>query len=80
MKDKQTSTNISSLASDILRNPNSSGIQKQLAGSALAQSNSYKQTGSNMETIASKVLNSSKYNDTTKTLAGSVLSQSNRNR
>ncbi|WP_290369840.1 hypothetical protein [Clostridium neonatale] len=40
MKNKQTSNNISSLASDILKNSNSLGIQKQLARSALAQSNS----------------------------------------
>jgi hypothetical protein len=80
LKNKQTSNNISSLASDVLKSSNSSVIQKQLAGSALAQSNSSKQTGSNMETVASKVLKSSKYNDTTKTLAGSVLAQSNKNR
>lgn len=80
MNSKQTSNNISSLASDILRNSNSSGIQKQLAGSALSQANSNKQTGPDMENIASKVLKSSKYNDTTKTLAGSVLTQSNKKR
>lgn len=80
MNSKNTSDKISSLASDILKNSNSSGIQKQLAGSALAQTNSNKQTGSNMETLASKVLKSSKYNGITKTLAGSVLSQSNKKR
>lgn len=76
MNNKKTSKNVSSLASEILKNPNSSKVQKQLSGSALSQTNSNKQTGEKMEKIASKVLNSSKYSDDTKTLAGSVLSQS----
>ena len=77
---KQTSKSVSSLASKILKNPSSSAIQKELAGSALSQSHSNKQTGSDMESKASQVLQSDKYNDTTKTLAASVLSQSNKER
>ncbi len=77
---KQTSPTISILASDVLRNPNASKIQKSLAGSALSQKGTTNQTGSKMEGIASKVLNSDKYNDTTKSLAGTVLSQSNKER
>lgn len=77
---KQTSPTISTLASDVLRNPNASKIQKSLAGSALSQKGTTNQTGSKMEGIASKVLNSDKYNDTTKSLAGTVLSQSNKKR
>lgn len=77
MNKKQTSSKLSSLASQILTNQNSSAIQKQLAGSALSQSNTKKQTGKSMETIASNVLQSAKYNDTTKSLAASILSQSN---
>ena len=77
---KKTSGNISSLASDVLRDPSSSKIQKQLAASALSQTNSDKQTGSQMETKASQALRSDKYNDTTKSLAASVLSQSNKER
>ena len=77
---KQTSKSVSSLASEVLRNPSSSAIQKELAGSALSQSHSNKQTGSDMESKASQVLQSDKYNDTTKTLAASVLSQSNKER
>lgn len=80
MNKKQTGSKLSSLASQILTNQNSSAIQKQLAGSALAQSNTNKQTGKYMETTASNVLKSSKYSDTTKSLAASILSQSNKNK
>ncbi|ENX57401.1 MULTISPECIES: hypothetical protein [Acinetobacter] len=77
---KQTSNVVGSLASEVLRNPSSSAIQKELAGSALAQTHSNKQTGGQMESKASKVLQSEKYSETTKTLAASVLSQSNKER
>ncbi|WOE27344.1 hypothetical protein ABEF86_16765 (plasmid) [Acinetobacter thermotolerans] len=77
---KQTSKSVSSLASKILKNPSSSAIQKELAGSALSQSKSSKQTGSDLESKASHVLQSDKYSETTKTLAASVLSQSNKER
>lgn len=68
------------LASEVLRDPSSSAIQKKLAGSALAQTHSSKQTGNEMESEASRVLKSDKYNDTTKTLAASLVSQSNKER
>ncbi|MEE4086403.1 hypothetical protein [Pseudomonas viridiflava] len=77
---KQTSTPVASLASKILRSDSSSAIQKELAGSAMAQSSTGKQTGADMETKASHVLDSNKYNATTKTLAASVLAQSNKER
>jgi hypothetical protein len=77
---KKTSNEVSSLASKVLRDPSSSSIQKELAGSALSQSHSSKQTGADMETKASQVLKSDKYNDTTKTLAASIFSQSNKER
>ncbi|WP_338724162.1 hypothetical protein V9L16_00180 [Pseudomonas tolaasii] len=77
---KQTSTPVASLASKILRSESSSAIQKELAGSAMAQVSSGKQTGAEMETKASHVLDSSKYNATSKTLAASVLAQSNKER
>jgi hypothetical protein len=80
MNNKKTSKPIASLASEILRDPNSSAIQKTLAGSALSQVNKGNQTGSEMESIASKVLDSNKYNDQTKSLAGSILSQSDKKR
>ena len=80
MNNKQTGSQVASLAGEILSNNNSSKIQKQLAASALTQTGNKKQTGAAMETIASKALTSSKYNDTTKTLAASILAQSNKER
>ncbi|WP_084494840.1 hypothetical protein [Alkanindiges illinoisensis] len=77
---KQTSKAVGSLASQTLRSSSSSSIQKELAASALSQTNSGKQTGSEMESKASRVLQSDKYNDTTKTLAASVLAQANKER
>ncbi len=77
---KQTSSSVASQASEILRDSNSSAIQRKLAGSALAQTNTGKETGAAMESVASKVLSSPKYNDTTKTMAASVLAQSNKAR
>ncbi|VVO40500.1 hypothetical protein [Pseudomonas fluorescens] len=77
---KQTSTSVASLASQVLRNDSSSAIQKELAGSAMAQASTGKQTGADMETRASHVLDSNKYNATTKSLAASVLAQSNKER
>lgn len=80
MNSKQTSQKMATTASNILRNNNSSNIQKGLAASALSQANSNKQTGAAMETKASNVLKSDKYNEVTKSLAASVLSQSNKAR
>jgi hypothetical protein len=77
---KETSSNIASLASEKLRDPNASQIQKSLAASALSQSGNAKQTGAAMETKASNVLSSDKYSQETKELAASVLSQSNKDR
>lgn len=70
----------STIAAQVLKDPNASAIQKSLAGSALSQSGTSNQTGGKMETTASKVLNSPKYSDQTKTLAASVLSQANKER
>ena len=77
---KQTSSPGASLASKILRNDSSSAIQKELAGSAMAQASTGKQTGADMEAEASHVLGSNKFNATTKALASSVLAQSNKER
>nr|WP_232923278.1 hypothetical protein [Pseudomonas syringae] len=68
------------MASKILRSESSSAIQKELAGSAMAQASTGKQTGAAMETKASHVLESNKYNAATKALAASVLTQSNKER
>lgn len=80
MNNKKTSKEIASLASDTLRDSNSSATAKTLAGSALSQVNKSNQTGSELESLASKVLQSSKYSENTKILAGSILSQSNKKR
>lgn len=77
---KITSKEIASLAAKTLQNPNSSNIAKELAGSALSQTNKGNQTGSELEDKASKVLNSDKYSEETKKLAASILSQSNKER
>lgn len=77
---KKTSKSVAKLASEILRDSNSSDTAKQLAGSALSQVNKSNQTGSDLEELASKVLKSNKYNENTKKLAGSILSQSKKER
>ncbi len=60
-----------------MQNPNSSKIQRELAGSALAQFNSWRESSEKMESKAQKVLLSGKYSNETKSLAGSIFSQSN---
>lgn len=77
---KKTSSKVASLAAKTLKDSNASKIAKELAGSALSQSNKSNQTGSAMEDKASKVLKSTKYSEDTKSLAASVLSQSNKKR
>ena len=77
---KKTSKEVASLASEVLRNPNSSETAKKLAGSALSQMNGSKETGKEMETFASMVLKSEKFSEKTKELAASVLTQSDKNR
>lgn len=77
---KQSSLKTATLASETLRDPQSSAIAKSLAASALSQSSSTKETGKAMEAKASQVLQSEKYSEKTKTLAASVLAQSNKQR
>lgn len=77
---KQTSSKVSSLASETLRDKGASKIARSLAASALSQSGSKNQTGADMEDKASRVLQSERYSDDTKTLAATVLSQSNKRR
>jgi len=76
MNKKTTSESLASLASEVLRDNNSSNIQKTLAGSVLSQRDKNKQTGSELEEKASEVLRSEKYNSIAKQLAASLLSQS----
>ncbi|MBB5620964.1 hypothetical protein HDE69_002017 [Pedobacter cryoconitis] len=77
---KTTSKPVASKASEILKDPTSSQIAKQLAGSALSQRTSGNQTSREMEDKAARVLASNKYSEETKTLAASVLAQSNKER
>lgn len=77
MTNKKSSPSVTKLASETLKDANSSQIAKQLAGSVLSQANTNNETSEAMERKASQVLQSEKYSDATKTLAGSVLSQSN---
>ena len=73
---KKTSSDIGSLAGSVLNNPNSSKIQRTLAGSALSQTGTSSQTSGRMEAIAGRVLQSDHYSDVTHSLAASVLAQS----
>ena len=72
---KQTSESIASMAAKVMGDNSSSKIQRQLAGSALAQKGNSKETSERMEAVASKVMKSDKYNAATKSLAASVMSQ-----
>lgn len=73
---KKTSSKMATMASNILKDKNSSSIQKTLAWAVLSQSKSNKITSEKVEKIAQKVLLSEKYSKDTKSLAGSALSQS----
>ncbi len=57
---KQTSKSLASTAAKVMSSTNSSKIQRQLAGSALAQKGNSKETSERMETVASKVMKSDK--------------------
>jgi hypothetical protein len=73
---KSTGNKVTATAARTLRDPNASGIQKSLAGSALAQAGTSKVTSKAMETKASAALKSAQSSVMTKELAGSVTSQS----
>ena len=77
---KQTSSKVSTLASETLLDKQASKIAKSLAASALAQRSGGKQTGAEMEDKAARVLASNHYSDDTKQLAASVLAQANKER
>ncbi|WP_072006672.1 hypothetical protein [Pantoea ananatis] len=77
---KRTGDSIAALAAKTLNNPNASGIQKSLAGSALSQTSSTNQTGGAMEHKASAALKNPNSSTLTKELAASVLAQANKGR
>lgn len=75
MGDKKTSKKEASVASQVLRNPASSKISKQLAGSALAQFRTKKHIGVKEAAIASQVLRDPAASQIEKSMAGSVFAQ-----
>ncbi|CAH2778827.1 MAG: FIG00460981: hypothetical protein [uncultured Paraburkholderia sp.] len=72
---KETSDRIAHLASVILRRPGVTHIEKELAGSALAQHHTSKQTSAGIGSLAAKVLGDPHSSFEAKELAGSVLAQ-----
>lgn len=75
MSNKSTGSKVASQAGKTLGSSRSSGLQKSLAGSALAQSGTNKVTSAAIEKKASSALQNSS-STTTKALAGSLVSQS----
>ncbi|TPG74662.1 hypothetical protein [Pseudomonas arsenicoxydans] len=77
---KKSSPGVSSLASKVLRDSQSSAIAKSLAASVISQADPDKQTGAGMEAKASQALQDKRSSETTRTLAASVVSQSSNDR
>ncbi|CAB3721401.1 hypothetical protein LMG24238_04929 [Paraburkholderia sediminicola] len=72
---KETSDRIAHLAAVVLRRPGALHLEKELAGSALAQHHTSKQTSAAIGSLAAKVLANHLSCLEAKELAGSVLSQ-----
>ncbi|CAB3764760.1 hypothetical protein [Paraburkholderia solisilvae] len=72
---KETSDRIAHLAAVILAKLSASSIEKELAGSALAQHHTSKHTSAAIGKVAGKVLASPQACEEAKELAGSVLAQ-----
>lgn len=77
---KGSSASVASLAARTLNSNSSSGLERSLAGSVLAQRGSTSQTGATMEERAGRALNNDRSSETTRTLAASLVSQSNKSR
>lgn len=77
---KTSSASAASLAARTLNNGSSSGLERSLAGSVLAQRGTASQTGARMEERAGRALNNERSSATTRTLAASLVSQSNKAR
>jgi hypothetical protein len=75
VKDKETSDRIAHLAAVVLRKTGVSEIEKELAGSALAQHHTSKHTSARIGSLASQVLRDHAACAEAKELAGSVLAQ-----
>ncbi|WP_144108415.1 hypothetical protein [Paraburkholderia sp. BCC1886] len=72
---KETSDRIAHLAAVVLRRPGASHLEKELAGSALAQHHTHKETSTAIGSLAAKVLSDHESTYEAKELAGCVLSQ-----
>ena len=72
---KETSDRIAHLAAVVLKKPGVSHIEKELAGSALAQHHTTKHTSAAIGKVAGKVLADLQACPEAKELAGSVLAQ-----
>lgn len=72
---KETSDRIAHLAAVVLRRPGAVYLEKELAGSALAQHHTSKQTSTAIGSLAANVLVDPQSCFEAKELAGSVLSQ-----
>src|SRR6266702_307829 len=72
---KETSDRIAHLAALVLRREGVSHLEKELAGSALAQHHTSKQTSTAISSLAAKVLGDHASGYEAKELAGCVLSQ-----
>lgn len=72
---KETSDRIAHLAAVVLARHASSHLEKELAGSALAQHHTSKQTSAAIGSLAAKVLADHQACAEAKELAGSVLAQ-----
>lgn len=72
---KETSDRIAHLAAVVLARHATSHIEKELAGSALAQHHTVKQTSAAIGSLAAKVLADHNACHEARELAGSVLSQ-----
>ncbi|CAB3635759.1 hypothetical protein [Paraburkholderia rhynchosiae] len=72
---KETSDRIAHLASAVLHRPGATHLEKELAGSALAQHHTSKETSTAIGSLAAKVLGDHDPSFEAKELAGSVLAQ-----
>jgi hypothetical protein len=72
---KETSDRIAHLASVVLHRPGATHIEKELAGSALAQHHTSKQSSAAIGSLAAKALADHHSSFEAKELAGSVLAQ-----
>lgn len=75
---KKTSPSMAAIASQTMRDPNASALQRSLAASNLAQCGTPKVTGASMEAKAGKALQSDRSADLTKALAAGLVSQSDK--